>query len=161
MFSRADGSFHTSHCLESEAPALQCRSVEKWTISGRHTCVFQSLHARPSAACSSSPVYPLRDPRRLRLLLLSGFPAPRSGPAGRPCCGNSGPNRAGCSRVPSNIGRTATRKLLSPGARVWLPLGFEQWSFGNGTFYFEVIVNSHALERKNTERFHVPLTRPR
>ena len=49
--------------------------------------------------------------------------------------------------------------LLSLGALMWLPLNFEQYSFLNETFYFEIMVVSHALVRNNTEKCHVPLTR--
>lgn len=98
---------------------------EKWSPHLR----VQKSPRPPSAACSSSATYRLRDPRRLCLLLLSGFPPPRSGPAGRPCCGNSGPHGAGCSRVLSDVCRTAAQKLLSLGTRVWLPLAFSNRAF--------------------------------
>lgn len=51
------------------------------------------------------------------------------------CCGNSGPNRAGCPRVPSDIGRTATRKLLS---RV-PECGF-RWALSSGAFEMKLFI---------------------
>lgn len=92
LFSHADRSFHTLHCLEPKALAHSCRSTEKST---------RNSHQRlpvPRSLFFPLLCYRLHDPNCPCLLFPLNFPFPLPWIlfGWQKCCGNTGQNEALC-----------------------------------------------------------------